>query len=281
MTWGTDFKLLVTYRKELEVLINANGGEYRGNLTKDVTHLIAKVPSGNKYVYAGHWGVKTVAIEWLEQSLERGMILDEDLYSLLLPEHERGRNAWIRRTGSMSSLGKRARDAEVVTSNPRQLRRTASAKLSNQSIGLWSDIVGGELRVEESKSNVWDEKQKDSASDAVAVMAEGMFQDTEQLIDQVISIDVTNVAQEKGDLRPSNDGVVEVDVKPLLPKELHKGGLFSGKLFVLHGFAEKQVYALDALSSGDIIDFGCVDLDSPGTPAFPWCRHRARCCSSL
>jgi len=166
----------VAYRKELEVLINANGGEYRGNLTKDVTHLVAKVPTGNKYVYAGHWGVKIVAIEWLEQSLERGMILDEDLYNLLLPEDERGRSAWIRRSGSTSSLGKRARDAEVATSNPRQLRRTASAKLSNQSVGLWTDIVGGEVRVKQSKSSEWDDKQNDSVDDAVDVKAEGMFQ---------------------------------------------------------------------------------------------------------
>lgn len=271
----------MAYRKELEVQINANGGEYRGNLTKDVTHLIAKVPSGNKYVYAGHWGVKIVAIEWLEQSLERGMILDEDLYSLLLPEDERGRNAWIRRSGSTSSLGKRVRDAGVATSNPRQLRRTASAKLSNQSVGLWTDIVGGELRVKERKSNEWDDKQKDSAPDAVNVKAEGMFQATVLLFELVIGVNVANVVQERPRSRPSNDSVAEVDIKPLLPKQLLKGGLFSDKYFLLHGFGEKKVDALKALISGNTIDLGCIVLDSTGTPAFPQRRDCIRYRSSI
>ncbi len=238
----------MAYRKELEVLINANGGEYRGNLTKDVTHLVAKVPTGNKYVYAGHWGVKIVAIEWLEQSLERGMILDEDLYNLLLPEDERGRSAWIRRSGSTSSLGKRARDAEVATSNPRQLRRTASAKLSNQSVGLWTDIVGGEVRVKQNKSSEWDDKQNDSADDAVDVKAEGMFRAPVRLFEQVISVNVADVVQGKARPRPSNGSVAEVDAKPLLPKEFLKGGLFSDKLFLVHGFGEKKVDALKAFN---------------------------------
>ena len=270
----------MTYRKELEVLINANGGEYRGNLTKDVTHLIAKVPTGNKYVYAGHWGVKIVATEWLEQSLERGMILDEDLYSLLLPEDERGRNAWIRRTDSTSSLGKRPRDAEVTTNNTRQLRRTASAKLSNQSVGLWSDIVGGDMRVEESKLNQWDDKQTDTAPGTVTLQADGMFQKTRRLNDQVISINVANVAQETSRLPPSIASVPEVDLRPLLPKSL-KEGLFHGKIFVLHGFKEKQVYILNAPIAGDIIDLGYVDLDSAGALAFPRCGNCTRCHSSL
>ena len=84
---------VVIYRKELEDLINGNGGDYRGNLTKDITHLIAKEPSGAKYNFAAQWGIKTVSVEWLEQSLERGMILEESLYHLLLPLSERGRNA--------------------------------------------------------------------------------------------------------------------------------------------------------------------------------------------
>ena len=231
----------MTYRKELEVLINANGGEYRGNLTKDVTHLVAKTPSGNKYVYAGHWGVKIVAIEWLEQSLERGMTLDEDLYSLLLPEGERGRNAWIRRTGSESSLGKRPRDAEVAISNPRQLRRTASAKLNSQSVHLWTDIVGGEVRVKESKANEWEDNPKDSLPKNIIVKAEGMSQATKLLTDQVININVPTVADENPGPLPSNGSVAEMNIKPLLPNLLQRECLFHGRMFVLHGFSEKQV----------------------------------------
>lgn len=239
-------KVVVAYRKELEVLINANGGEYRGNLTKDVTHLIAKVPSGNKYLYAGQWGVKIVAIEWLEQSLERGMILDEDLYNLLLPEDERGRDAWIRGSGSTSSLGKRARDAEVATSNPRQLRRTASAKLSDQSVGLWTDIVGGEVRVKQSRANEWDDKQNDSADGAADVKAEGVFQASARYFAHMTHVNVVNVGQGNARPRSSTSSVAEVDAKPLLPD---KGGLFSDKLFLLHGFGEKKVDSQKAFSS--------------------------------
>ena len=69
--------IIVDYRKELEDLINDNGGDYQGNLTRDVTDLIAKEPSGAKYNYACQWGIKPVSGEWVEQSLERGMILEE------------------------------------------------------------------------------------------------------------------------------------------------------------------------------------------------------------
>ena len=272
-TCSADFPVVVSYRKELEVLINASGGEYRGNLTKDVTHLIAKVPSGNKFVYAGHWGVKTVAIEWLEQSLERGMILDEESYNLLLPEEERGRNAWISRTKSTSSLGKRPRDAEVTSNNPRQLRRTASAKLSNQSAGLWTDIVGGGVRAEESNPNQWNDKHRETTPEKVTTKAEGMFQATKSSSDQVIEVDTIEIAQERPGSQPSSISALEVDVKPLLPKPLQKEGLFQGKVFVLHGFKEKQVHILNAPITGNIIDLGYVDLDSAGALTFSRCTN--------
>ena len=258
----------MTHRKELEVLINANGGEYRGNLTKDVTHLIAKVPSGNKYVYAGYWGVKIVALEWLEQSLERGMILDEDLYSLLLPEDERGRNAWIRRTDSTTSVGKRARNAEVGTSNPRQLRRTASAKLSNQSLGIWTDIVGAETSVIKTESSEWDDNPKESAPVSGVTKVGGMFQTIERN-HQVFSIDVRNVAQTEATSWPPNEVIAKVDSKPLFPEQVPRQGIFHGRTFVLHGFGEKKVDALSTLNSRDSIDFGRVEFDTTGTSIFP------------
>ena len=270
----------MTHRKELEVLINSNGGEYRGNLTKDVTHLIAKVPSGNKYVYAGFWGVKIVALEWLEQSLERGMILDEDLYSLALSENERGRNAWIRRTGSTTSLGKRARDSEVAPNNPRQLRRTASAKLSNQSVGLWTDIVGAEPTVVESKSSEWDEKQRDPASESATIKTEGTSQPSKR-VHQLSSIDMTNVAQVEAESWPPNEHGAQKDPKPLHQGSLPKRGLFHGKTFALHGFGEKKVNVLTALMSRDIVNLGYTEFNITEAPLFSRCRNSIRCRPSL
>ena len=217
--------IIVDYRKELEDLINDNGGDYQGNLTRDVTHLIAKEPSGAKYNYAGQWGIKTVSVEWLEQSLERGMILEESLYHLLLPASERGRNAWIRRSCSTTSLGKRARDDEIVPPNARKLRRTASARLSTHNDGLWSEINGVQIKAEKIKVDAWDEPHKeaidhcDSPDAAQATMS--------------------NSAQiAVGDLKRSQS---EAKLSSSLCKAPQHEGLFHGKTFLLRGFDEKKV----------------------------------------
>ncbi|KAL8946348.1 MAG: hypothetical protein Q9222_007244, partial [Ikaeria aurantiellina] len=138
----------LAYRKKIEDDVNNNGGEYRANLTKDVTHLIAKEATGAKYKYAVDWNIKIVGPEWLDQSLERGMVLEENLYNLVIPPSERGRDAWIRRTISSSSLNKRSFEEDAALNGPRKLRRIASAKLSSQNNGLWTDIVTGNIQVQ-------------------------------------------------------------------------------------------------------------------------------------
>ena len=145
------------YREQLENIVNQNGGEYRGNLTKDVTHLVAKVPSGNKYNYAIQWDIKVVSVEWLTESQERGMILEESCYNPSLPASERGKGAYIRRSTSTSPLGKRQRAQDMAMENSRKLRRTASAKLNSQNLGLWADIVQADPKVQLMKNNEWDD----------------------------------------------------------------------------------------------------------------------------
>lgn len=220
--------LEVAYRKELEDLIINNGGQYRGNLTKEVTHLIAKVPSGPKYTYAREWGIKTVSVEWLEQSIERGMILEENLFHLLLPASERGRNAWIRKTSSPSPLGKRARD-DIGPVQSRKLRRTASVKLNSQTHGLWTDIVAAGTEIQGVKSNQWDDEPKQNESHAVIVKSG------------------TDASSEAG---PS---IIKVGTQHWEKSEAEKKtildfsrpwqdeGMFKGKTFFVHGFTEKQV----------------------------------------
>lgn len=136
-------------RQAVIALIVNNGGVYSGDLTRAVTHLIVNKPEGKKYNAALHWNIRTVAIEWLHDSVSRGMILDETKYDPRLPPHERGKGAWVRnhaeRTASI--LGKRLRDAAAAAAaekqnSQRKLRKTTSQKLSVQRDDLWGDILG-------------------------------------------------------------------------------------------------------------------------------------------
>lgn len=133
----------MTFRARLQEEISANGGEYRGDLTKEVTHLIAFAPEGKKYQYATQWEVKVVDLKWLKDSIERRMILEEDLYHPTIARDKIGLGAWNRQARAIIQLGKRPRDEEVAPDVPRKLRRTASAKLGSQSESIWSEIVSG------------------------------------------------------------------------------------------------------------------------------------------
>lgn len=216
--------------------MNENGGEYRGNLTKDVTHLIAKVPSGTKYSYACDWGVKSVSVEWLMQSLDRGMILEENLYNLLLPESERGQNAWVRKSVSSVSLGKRARDIDAAPANSRKLRRTASAKLSSQNDCLWSDIVNKGVETANVKGEQRDDQQKDVK-----------YSDTINKVDTGIQTEKSLIKEEPSSLKQSgHDANRESEPK----KRWHDKVLFRGKSFYLHGFNAKQVFHIQLVCAG-------------------------------
>ena len=212
----------MTYRRQLEELINTNGGEYRGNLTRDITHLIAREPSGNKFNYAAQWGIKTVAVEWMTDSLARGMILDEASYSLLLPPSDRGRTAWLRRTMSTTSLGKRPPESELGKPNSRKLRRTASAKLSSESSGLWSNIVGESVNQEHARPDTWQDRNEKTAS----VKSEG---------------GPTVILQTSGEQRSQHNHSPGPDTNYDPNKLTQRGGIFASKKFILHGYTEKKV----------------------------------------
>ncbi|KAK4187155.1 putative S-M checkpoint control protein rad4 [Podospora australis] len=131
-------------RQELSDLIEANGGIYTGDLTKRVTHLIAYKPEGRKYQAAKKWGLETVSSEWVKDSVERGMILEEKYYDPVLPEQERGVGAWNKER-HVSLLGKRPREnVAAPDEGKRKLRKTASMKLNSQRDNLWGDILGNQ-----------------------------------------------------------------------------------------------------------------------------------------
>jgi DNA replication regulator DPB11 len=133
----------INFRAQLQKNVKDNGGDYTGDLTKDVTHLIAAKPEGKKYEYGMQWQKKVVSLKWYKESLERGMQLDESLYHPSLPVAEQGVGAWNRKPRPTPHLGKRPRDDVAAAEPSRKLRRTASARLGSQNQGMWSDIVGG------------------------------------------------------------------------------------------------------------------------------------------
>ncbi|KAL1961676.1 hypothetical protein VTN77DRAFT_1314 [Rasamsonia byssochlamydoides] len=137
----------MSFRNYLQKTAIANGAEFRKDLTKDVTHLIAREPSGQKYKFATQWKIKVVSVKWFNDSLERGMILDESLYDPLLPHEEQGIGAWNRSAPQVSA--KREQPENASNPRARKLRRVASSKLGDQNEGIWGDIMGGGFEVAE------------------------------------------------------------------------------------------------------------------------------------
>jgi DNA replication regulator DPB11 len=104
--------------------------------------------------------MKIVSLEWFEQSLERGMVLDETFYNPSIPVAERGHGAWDRREFSSPAAGKRTRDAEPSQAlNPfrRKLRRSASTKMGSQSEALWAGITAASFGKQQDDEDDWTE----------------------------------------------------------------------------------------------------------------------------
>ena len=89
----TDLFILVTTasdREKVGNIVKLHGASYRPDLTKSVSHLIAAIPEGSKYDFARNTGINIVTFEWLYDSLERGMALDESFYDPELPREKIG-----------------------------------------------------------------------------------------------------------------------------------------------------------------------------------------------
>ncbi|KAF2851523.1 hypothetical protein T440DRAFT_448770 [Plenodomus tracheiphilus IPT5] len=146
-------------RKYIQETVDMNGAEYHGDLTKSVTHLIAATPSGKKYEHALNWSMKIVSLEWFEQSIERGMVLDESFFNPTLPIEARGKGARDR-TSATPLTGKRTRNADQSQAlNPfrRKLRRSASTKFGSQSDALWAGITAANLERQQDDGDDWTE----------------------------------------------------------------------------------------------------------------------------
>jgi DNA replication regulator DPB11 len=212
----------VAFRAQLQDHIIAHGGDYRGDLTKSVTHLIANAPEGKKYQYAEQWHVRVVSLRWFKDCLNRGMVLEESLYHPTLPLEEQGKGAWNRDARTQVQLGKRARDEKPPQEVPRKLRRTASSKLGSQSEDLWGDIMGGgfDTRLDPEQPV----RLSKSHPEGKSVVLE-----PESFITEDVGID-----NDSGTLRNR-------DQRPLkAPSEIYLG-YFSAQAFLVHGFPPKNV----------------------------------------
>ena len=131
-------------RQNIVAKIYENGGAYTGDFSNKVTHLIVRKPEGPKYTIARKLNVNCVALEWLGDSIKRGMILDESCYDPLLPPEKIGADAWENREVTKVALGKRFRDRAAPSQEDasRKLRKTASMKLQSQSQSMWASILG-------------------------------------------------------------------------------------------------------------------------------------------
>ncbi|KAI5457615.1 BRCT domain-containing protein [Mariannaea sp. PMI_226] len=138
-------------RDEISRKITTNGGLYTGDLTRRCTHLIVNKPEGKKFAAAKAWGIYAVTLDWLDQSIARGMILEEAKFDPVLPAEEQGKGAWVKKDATRAVWGKRSRSlmAGGNEDGPRKLRKTASMKLNSQRNNLWGDILGRSTTVKE------------------------------------------------------------------------------------------------------------------------------------
>lgn len=226
-----------TERARFQKLIVANGAEYHGDLTKTVTHLLAYKAEGEKFRHANMWGLKIVSLEWLMDSLERGMILEEAMYNPLTPQEERGKNAWIRKMSSTTLLGKRPSSNGQPASNygedgtsRRKLRRTTSSKLQSQNSSIWGDIVGGGFEQSSRGGETWGNGLTDGQNDKepVKLASESGAERIAQTAEKAREQDENRTRRENGNEQSRNC-------------EADKHGLFSDKHFYLHGFDNRQV----------------------------------------
>ncbi|XPS70216.1 protein kinase activating protein dpb11 [Ascochyta lentis] len=252
-------------RKHIQEAVDQNGAEYHGDLTKNVTHLIAAAPTGKKYEHALNWRMKIVTLEWFDQSLERGMVLEETLYNPTLPTEERGRDAWVRIQAPSPALGKRTRDAEQPQPhNPlrRKLRRAASTKLGFQSDALWAGITTPSFEQSKNEEDEWKE--------------DNLFKQTTPQGD-------TPVQQEDAEAARQDEAEEKNTPKPAAaalpqPSEIDPSeGIFQNRVIVTHGFDQDKTKILQnhlekngarVSSSTDLEKFSSEDL-KPGYLVIP------------
>lgn len=208
-------------RDRISGMIESEGAQYHGDLTKQVTHLLVADAGSAKYRAAKEWGLHTVSRKWLHESMRRGMALDPVYYDPTIPEQEQGKGAYRKESESRTSLGKRVRDEGPSTSSTngngkRKLRRHASKRLVDHSQDMWQDISAADTSiVAPSETDQWTAGDEDSQHD----------------LRRSIS---------RPQVRKSMDAVQTPAITPAPKPE----GLFSGWRIVMQGFEKEKTNRL-------------------------------------
>ena len=212
------------FRDYLRSMSIRNGAKFSSDLTRDITHLVARDTQSQKYKYATQWNIIIVTRQWFTDSLERGMILDEALYNPLLPPEQQGAGAWNRAV----PLARETASDRNPPSNPRprKLRRTASAKLVGQNEGIWGDIVGAGF----DSSDLRRSRGSQHRSDSTRTLPR-----TASLVQEARSFASESGPAEPRDSRQSKLG--RQSSGPVAENE----GFLHGCYFFIHGFSSKQV----------------------------------------
>lgn len=154
----------IDQRNQIAHSAESRGATYHGDLTRVVTHLIAHKPAGHKYNAAKSWNLHVVSLKWFEDSMLRGMALDEKLYDPTLPAEEQGVGAFKRHSNERTSLGKRKSEGEVQDGAKKKLRRTASTRLESQSQDMWQDMSMHSISSRHSEADQWDDEEHQSTT---------------------------------------------------------------------------------------------------------------------
>lgn len=213
----------VEQRQRLAEDVAQNGADYHGDLTRSVTHLIVAKAQGKKYDYARQWGIKCVSIEWFEDSIRRGLVLDETLYNPRLSKDERGKGAFVGDMSVANAPIKRA--GEALGDNPkRKLRRTASAKLSSQNQSLWADITAGSVENKRHSVGHWDDLQVKTISPGPTTNPETAS----------TGLGTSMLGPKKRSTVPAQDVPHTGHSRPV-------EGIFQGRIVYMHGFEDAKV----------------------------------------
>ncbi|KAL3254525.1 hypothetical protein ABHI18_008905 [Aspergillus niger] len=239
----------MSLRNRIQDTVTAHGAEFRKDLTKNVTHLIARNTEGEKYKFATQWGIRIVTVKWFEDSLERGMVLEETLYHPLLPDEQQGAGAWNR---SLPTPKPKVTNNENPSNpRPRKLRRIASAKLGDQNEGIWGDIVGTGFDSSDPRPSRESLQRTQSLTKRPSILQESRSFASE-----------TTFAEVQEPLQPPPP--------PPAAVERHEGFL-GDCFFFIHGFSTKQTNVLrDHLSFngaelvGSLSEFSRPDIPKRG-----------------
>ena len=133
----------------IETQIQSSGGTYHPDLSRQCTHLICGSTAGKKYEAALKWSIHCVGIEWLHQSIERGMSLEAKYFTFDIEPGKRGEGAWdrnaaLKATGQSGPLGP-SLDSEVPVDFDNGVRRRRLRKAGSRIAqeGIWEGILGG------------------------------------------------------------------------------------------------------------------------------------------